>query len=209
MTKLSCISALLLATLMMGCAKKPGAPVRIAGAPTPLVRRDPAIRLTSVNEAEAAPAVGARAPMLSSNSLSGGRVALDALRGKVVIVDFFATYCTPCKTALAEYRQIADDSRGQVAVIAIAEDERDDVSDADLRAFADELGLSFPIVRDGDHGLAKRFAIDTMPTTFVIDRDGTVRHVHHGYADGAGAAIAREVDALVGADDVRVAVSAR
>ena len=107
--------------------------------------------------------------------MSAGTISLAELRGRVVIVDFFAEYCKPCMLALPELEKLRQ-SRPALAVVGIAEDPDPDTS---LR-LTRQLGLGFPVVFDREHVLAGRYRIDGLPATFVLDRAGVVRWVSNG-----------------------------
>jgi thiol-disulfide isomerase/thioredoxin len=144
--------------------------------------------------------IGAAAPELTAEVVSGeGPATLQDARGKVVIVDFWATYCLPCRRSFPEYQALVDRHRGEVAVLAVALDAPEDVSKEQLVAFADEAGVRFRILWDKDQSAVKAYNPRRMPTAFIVDRGGVVRHVHAGYQDGEEATISREIEALLGA----------
>ncbi|WP_437878241.1 TlpA family protein disulfide reductase [Sorangium sp. So ce513] len=151
----------------------------------------------------AAPAVGggligAAAPELTAEIVSGeGPSTLGEARGKVVIVDFWATYCLPCRKSFPAYQRIVDRFGADVAVIAVALDAPEDVSKEQLVAFADEAEVSFRILWDKDESAVKTYRPPRMPTAYIIDRGGVVRHVHAGYTDGEEEKISREIEALL------------
>jgi peroxiredoxin len=112
-------------------------------------------------------------------------------------VHFWATFCAPCQRSFPAYQQIADAHRGRVAVVGISEDDPDMTKKQDLVAFAKAHGARFLITWDKGRAMAEKYSLRTMPATFVVDREGVVRHVHEGFSDGDVARTAAEVDALL------------
>jgi len=146
------------------------------------------------------PLMGKAAPELTTEAVSGdGPKTLKAAQGKVVILDFWGTFCEPCKKSFPKYQEIVDQFPGDVAVIAVSVDEPDNVKKEQLTAFAKENHAKFSIVWDKDHAGAEKYGMRslTMPSSFVIDKAGVVRHLHVGFKDGEEAKIAEEVKALV------------
>jgi cytochrome c biogenesis protein CcmG/thiol:disulfide interchange protein DsbE len=146
------------------------------------------------------PLMGKAAPELTAEAVSGdGPKTLKSAQGKVVILDFWGTFCEPCKKSFPKYQEIVDQFPGDVAVIAVSVDEPDNVKKEQLTAFAKENHAKFSIVWDKDHSGAEKYGMRslTMPSSFVIDKAGVVRHLHVGFKDGEEAKIAEEVKALV------------
>ena len=112
------------------------------------------------------------APELKRRTLDGATVDTAKLRGKVVVVKFFAKYCEPCKRTLPLARAFAE-KHPEVAVIGVAEDE----SEADARAVVAEYGLGFPVVHDQGNIVAGRFRVKELPVVFVVDGQGVLRWV--------------------------------
>ncbi|WP_437737013.1 TlpA family protein disulfide reductase [Sorangium sp. So ce1335] len=142
--------------------------------------------------------IGAAAPEIAAEIVSGeGPSTLAEARGKVAIVDFWATYCHPCRKSFPAYQKIVDRFGADVAVLAVALDAPEDVSKEQLVAFANEAEVRFRILWDKDQSAVKRYNPPRMPTAYVVDRRGVVRHVHAGYEDGEEETISREIEALL------------
>ncbi|HVJ45713.1 MAG TPA: TlpA disulfide reductase family protein [Luteolibacter sp.] len=135
--------------------------------------------------------VGQAAPKLST--LVGGKTPDTA--GKVVIVDFWASWCGPCKASFPAFNRLHDKyaSKG-VVIIGVGVD--DDA--AKHAAFVGKTGAKFTTVHDKDKKAATVFAPPAMPTTYIIDRKGVIRHVHEGFKGAkTEAAYAAEIEALL------------
>ncbi|MBL4687930.1 MAG: TlpA family protein disulfide reductase, partial [Nannocystaceae bacterium] len=122
-----------------------------------------------------------RAPALTGSTLAGGTVDLAALRGQVVVVDFWASWCGPCRAAMPGLQALADEfAAAGVVVIGVSVDEQ--VEDA--QDFAEAMQVTFPLVVDADHTLADAWQPPKMPTTYVIDADGMLVATFSGYSPG-------------------------
>lgn len=108
------------------------------------------------------------APAFALPTISGGEARLDASRGRVVAVHFFATWCAPCREELPALQAFAKDAAAagvDVVVISVAE------PDGRVRRFVEETGLSFDIALDRDRAVAKAWRIDALPSTVVLAPD--------------------------------------
>lgn len=153
----------------------------------------------SPSDTESRELVGGWAPDFSVFAVSGakGRVSLKKLRGKVVIVDFWGTFCEPCKKSFPKLEELNHKyARSGLQIVAISEDEADDKDK--IRGFADEFGAKFIIGWDFDKSVAKHYSPPAMPSSFVIDRKGRVRFAHAGYHDGDEVEIEKEITKLLG-----------
>lgn len=138
--------------------------------------------------------VGAPAPAFELREVSGGGdQSLEAYAGKVVIVDFWATWCKPCKESFPAYQKLVSQLGGDLVVVGVSQD--DDAKG--IPAFLSETGAKFPIVWDDGKAVAKSYDPPSMPTAFVIDKSGIVRFVHVGYHAGDEATLEDEVRSLM------------
>src|SRR4051812_9039150 len=125
---------------------------------------------------------GQKAPDFSLSTLAGGKLSLASLRGKVVVLDFWAQWCEPCKKELPELQKLSRDYAGKgVVVLAVNLDKQRD----NAARLAKQLGLSFDIPLDPSGSVAGTYDLPKMPSSFVIDKKGVVRFVHEGF-EGSG-----------------------
>jgi thiol-disulfide isomerase/thioredoxin len=150
------------------------------------------------NDAGDAHVAGKKAPEVHGVVVGGdGPTTIADAAGQVVIVDFWATYCEPCKKSFPMYQELVDKYAGRLVVIGVSVDDPEDVEQEQIRAFAEDLNVSFPIVWDKDRKTAAAYKPPKMPTSYVIDKTGNIRHVHQGYRPSEAEEIEREVDALL------------
>jgi thiol-disulfide isomerase/thioredoxin len=139
------------------------------------------------------PLLGATAPAFELAAPGGKqKVSLGEYAGKVVVVDFWATWCAPCKESFPVYQRLAQKFGSKLTVIGISVDE----DPAGIPRFAKETGAKFPLAWDDGQITSKSYQPPTMPTCFVVDRAGIVRFVHSGFHSGEERAIA-EIDSLL------------
>lgn len=143
-------------------------------------------------DAVAAPATAA--PAVEWRRADGAVVRLADAKGKVVLVDFWASWCPPCKDSFPALDDIHRDYRGRgVEVIAVNVGDRQ----KDVSAFLAAHPHQMLVVFDPRGESPRAFKVRGMPTSFVIDRLGDIRYMHQGYSRGIDAAYRRELDALL------------
>ena len=116
-------------------------------------------------------------PELRLPDLQGQEHDLEEMRGKVVLVNFWASWCTPCMAEMPSIGRLLQHLKGRpfaVLGVNVGEGERR------VQAVARRLGLEFPVLLDGDSSAFKRWGATVLPTTYVIDPTGAIRHVGRG-----------------------------
>jgi peroxiredoxin len=125
------------------------------------------------------------APPFAVTTTDGQRIALDDLKGKVVLIDFWATWCTPCREALPRVKSIAKKFEGQPFVVLSVSLDSDEEK---WKEFIAKNEMTWPQCRDGGFGgsLAKMFGVEAIPHTFTVDADGVLQDEHIGDASIEG-----------------------
>jgi cytochrome c biogenesis protein CcmG, thiol:disulfide interchange protein DsbE len=142
--------------------------------------------------------VGNPAPDFNVKAVAGGSgsVSLKALRGKVVLVDFWGTFCEPCKKSFPKLQDLHTKyAASGLKIVGISEDDSDDKDK--IPAFAGTYGAKFTLGWDEDKSIAKSYKPPTMPSSFIIDKKGVVRYAHVGFHDGEEVEVEKEIKELL------------
>jgi thiol-disulfide isomerase/thioredoxin len=141
--------------------------------------------------AQAALKVGDTLPDLATFKLEGKSPA--SLKGKIVVVDFWASWCAPCVESFPVMDQLQKKYGDKLVVIAVNVDE----NPAKMETFLKKHPVSFTVVRDGGQKLVAVVSPETMPTSFILDGDSKVRFLHHGFhGDQTRKEYISEIDSL-------------
>lgn len=125
--------------------------------------------------------VGEPAPDFALKSASGENLRLSEYRGDVVMINFWATWCGPCRQEMPLLDALYDRYQ-RVGFRLLGVNIDDDRQQA--MQMVEELDVSFPVLFDAEKAVSKRYEVEAMPVTVLVDRSGTVRYVHHGYQPG-------------------------
>jgi peroxiredoxin len=182
-------------------------------APTAVARRRIGLALLTMAMAAFGPQPGAAraaepaddggdtAPAFTLESTTGERVSLaTALERGPVIVEFWATWCGPCRQALPGLQRLheAYAKRG-LTVLAVSTDEPR--NRPKIGSTARALGLTFPVLVDADKRAAQLYRVESIPMTFLVDREGRIRSLHRGYRPGDLEELERKLLPLLDAAD--------
>ncbi len=150
--------------------------------------------LLAAGSAQAALSANAPAPDFTLRSLDGVNLRLAEQRGRVVMVNFWATWCGPCRQEMPHLSRLYEKYRASgFTLLGVNVDE--DAKQA--AATAGRLGVKFPVLFDGSKSVSKLYDLQSMPSTVLIDRDGRVRYLHRGYRDGLEESYEKQIRELV------------
>ena len=140
-----------------------------------------ALALVASTVASGAIAPQSMAPDFTLRTMDGPNLRLKEQRGRVVMVNFWATWCGPCRQEMPHLERLHRKYKSAGFVLLGVNVDDDAKKAAEVAA---KLGVSFPMLYDTDKAVSKLYDLSTMPSTVLIDRDGKVRHVHRGYLAG-------------------------
>ena len=168
--------ALVLA-LGLGCAERtPGA----TSTPTATPTLAPTLAPSAFSNDLAPLEVGEVAPGFVLEGLDGGEVSLAGLEGKVVVLNFWASWCGPCRREMPDFQKAWEEHREQgVVFVGIAVD--DTASEASK--FAEQVGVTYPLALDTTGDVARAYRIRAVPSTYFIDREGKLATTLSGLAN--------------------------
>ncbi|HKB84596.1 MAG TPA: TlpA disulfide reductase family protein [Ignavibacteriaceae bacterium] len=113
-----------------------------------------------------------KAPDFTLANIKGDNVSLSDYKGKVVIIDFWATWCPPCRKGIPDLISLQDEYKDKVAVIGISLDREN--TKASVPGFADKMGINYPVVYFNDQVINDFGGVSAIPTTFIIDQQGNI-----------------------------------
>jgi cytochrome c biogenesis protein CcmG/thiol:disulfide interchange protein DsbE len=124
----------------------------------------------------ASPREGFLAPDFTLERFDGETITLSELRGSVVVVNFWASWCPPCRAEMPALQEVYENNRGQgLEILAVNATYQD--QEAEAKTLANEFGLSFPILLERTGEMARGYQLRAMPSTFFINREGVIRKV--------------------------------
>ena len=142
----------------------------------------------------AAVSVGERAPPFALPTAAGDMVALERLRGRVVYVDFWASWCGPCRRSFPWMNAMQRKYGAQaLAIVAINVDKKRD----DATRFLSEMPAEFTVVYDAPGAVPAAYAVKGMPSSYVIDQNGNVSAIELGFRDTSPATLEQKIRTLL------------
>ena len=134
------------------------------------------------------------APDFTLRAMKGPNTRLQELRGRVVMVNFWATWCGPCRQEMPHLNRLHEKyNRAGLVLLGVNVDD----DPANAAAVATKLGIQFPVLLDTDKKVSDQYDLQAMPSTYLIDRDGKVRFVHRGYLNGYEALYEKQIRELL------------
>lgn len=123
-----------------------------------------------------APQAGFLAPDFSLSSLDGQTISIDELRGQVILVNVWATWCPPCRAEMPAMQRVYEEYHAQgFEILAVNSTAQDTLSNLD--PFIAEYGLTFPILLDESGSITRPYRVMSLPTSFFVGRDGIISEV--------------------------------
>lgn len=121
--------------------------------------------------------LGKEAPEFKLSDINGKQVSLSDFKGKAIILDFFASWCPPCRQEVPDFIELQKTYGGQgLAIIGVAL-----VSADDAKNFAEEFGINYPVLVDDAKVSSLYGPIRSIPTTFIIDKEGKIIKMYIGF----------------------------
>lgn len=121
------------------------------------------------------------APDFTLKSESGENIRLEEQRGKVVMINFWASWCAPCRKEMPLLDDLYDRYKDAGFTLFGVNVEQNPEA---AKEFLENVGVSFPILYDPESNVSRTYQVSAMPTTVMVDRDGKVRYVNRGYKEG-------------------------
>ena len=126
--------------------------------------------------------VGSQVPAYTATRLDGAQVSLQSLRGKVVVLNVWATWCAPCRVEMPALERLHQRYQAEgLEVVAVSVDAPVGMLSpsgnrgGDVGAYVDEMDLTFTVLHDPERSIEQLFLVQGLPTTFIIDRDGRIQ----------------------------------
>ena len=153
-----------------------------------------ALLLLSLTAYAASPLEGKTAPDFALAGMDGQNHRLSEMRGQVVMVNFWATWCGPCREEMPPMNELYQRYKSLgFTILGVNIDDKREAGEKMAR----NLGISYPVLFDAGKSVSKQYKVEAMPTTILVDRNGKVRHVHFGYKSGYIDEYQKEVRALL------------
>lgn len=155
-----------------------------------------ALLISSCTHKGAEPGKPGAAPASTATDIKHKKVSLGDYKGRVVLLEFFATWCAPCRMAAPEIKSVYEKYKDKgFIVLAVSIDEGSDAEPA-VDAFVKEFSLPFPVILD-DGELSKQYGVVGIPTSIIIDKQGKVGMKHIGVVPDMPRVLSRDIEALL------------
>ena len=148
---------------------------------------------TPIHKEVSLPAVGNSAPSFMLKDVRGNNVGLSDFKGKVVVIDFWTTWCSWCKETTQELEKLHDNYKDRdVVFLGISMDSGSN-ADKKVRNFAQKHDLTYLMLID-DGGVSKSYQVNKLPTTYILDKDHIIKQIYPGYLPSLGKRIAETIE---------------
>ncbi|PGT79591.1 TlpA disulfide reductase family protein [Bacillus sp. AFS040349] len=136
-------------------------------------------KVANIDEIKESPQVNFKAPLFTLIGLDGKEYSLDSARGTPIVINFWASWCGPCKLEAPELVELYEKYQGKVEVYAINMTGSDMVKEA--KQFAEDYGFKFPVLLDKGDMISTKYRVTAIPTTFFINKEGIIVDILTGY----------------------------
>jgi peroxiredoxin len=134
------------------------------------------------------------APDFTLKSQNNGNLKLSELRGKVILINFWASWCGPCRQEMPVLDELYRHYRSlDFTVLGVNVEQNSD----DAKSLLKDVPVTFPILFDKENKISKLYDVKGMPSTVLVDRDGNIRYIHMGYQPGVEAEYQTQIRALI------------
>lgn len=139
---------------------------------------------------------GSIAPEFTLKDINDKNVSLSDYRGKVILIEFWATWCPPCRASIPELVTVYNKYRAKgFTILAISVDEGQDVQKK-LVAFAKEFGMTYPVLL-ADRNATFQYGVNSIPHTFIVNKEGIIKNQYLGYQRGISETLSKEIEVLL------------
>jgi len=145
------------------------------------------------SEPGAAVEIDKAAPGFKLPDLKGREFSLDQYKGKVVLLDFWATWCSPCRMTMPLLEKLQDEYHGNMALLAINLQEPEDI----VRDYVREQNLSSKVLLDEEGSVGQAYGAESIPMQILIDKNGIVRYVQLGFNPAMASQLRAEIEKLL------------
>jgi peroxiredoxin len=134
------------------------------------------------------------APDFTLKSQKNGNLKLSEMRGKVILINFWASWCGPCRQEMPVLDELYRHYRSlDFTILGVNVEQNSD----DAKSLLKDVTVTFPVLFDTENKISKLYDIKGMPSTVLVDRDGNIRYVHMGYKPGVEAEYQTQIRALI------------
>lgn len=143
--------------------------------------RETAVEDPALGALAEAPQAGHLAPDFTAQLLDGEEVSLSDYRGMPVVLNFWATWCPPCRAEIPHFQEASEEYAGRVAILGLNDGETAET----VTPFVDDFGMTYPVLLSSDGQVSRRYRVLALPTTIFINADGVIEEVYPGIINGA------------------------